>query len=328
MNENLDGGKYYLYTYVKDNAGNITLGKSNVYDIKYQVVYDANTGVGSMDTDTVSYGDIFVTKNNGFTKNGYEFTGWNQKSDGTGTSWTNWIGKEWKWTYKKSITLYAQWTPNTYTVTYDANGGTGKMYEDIATYDEYYTTKENVYKKEGYTFIGWNENKDETGVSWTKWIGKKWKWGYTKNVTLYAIWANLILNNNEITLDMSKTKTYKLEASGNYGTATYKSSDETVATVDSNGLVTAKSNGTCEIIVTGSKGNVKAICSVKVESTYIKGDWDENKKVDVTDAYLLLTSISKNSEELEKKREIVDMNGDKKVDVTDAYLLLQLISNS
>ena len=284
------------------------------------------------------------------------------------------------------------------------------MTTDTILYGNNYTTKENGFKKEGYTFVGWNESADGKGVSWTNWIGKPWKWVYTKSITLYAQWSNMILNKTEITLDMSGTKTEKIIPLENYGTIGYTSSDESIAKVDESGNVTAVGNGTCEIVVTGSKGNVKATCnvtvktsvtgialtktaliftdvnpqevlvktilpvtasnkkvkytssnesiakvdekgkvtpigkgeckiivtaedgsgvktecSVKVDLLYKKGDWNNDGKVDVTDAYLLLTAIAKNSKELEEKKAVVDMYSDGKIDVTDAYLLLQEI---
>ncbi len=87
----------------------------------YTVSYNANGGSGSMSTDTVAYNTGYVTKKNGFTRTGYTFDGWNEKADGSGTSWTDWIGKSWTWTYTKNVTLYAQWKANTYTVSFNSN---------------------------------------------------------------------------------------------------------------------------------------------------------------------------------------------------------------
>lgn len=107
----------------------------------------------------------------------------------------------------------------------------------------------------------------------------------------------------------------------------WTSDNEKVATVDSNGNVEAKSSGIAKITAT-TTNNLKATCIVKVDYKFLLGDFDSNLKVDVTDAYLLLTSIAKNETLSSEKIEVVDMNTDKKVDVTDAYLLLKLISES
>ena len=62
-----------------------------------------------MPTDTVTYNSSYTTRGNQFTREGYTFVGWNEKDDGTGVSWTSYIGKPWTWTYTKNVTLYAQW---------------------------------------------------------------------------------------------------------------------------------------------------------------------------------------------------------------------------
>lgn len=60
-----------------------------------------------------------------------------------------------------------------------------------------------------------------------------------------------------------------------------------------------------------------------VISSYQKGDFDKNDQIDVTDAYQVLTSISKNKVFTEEQYLVIDMNEDKKIDITDAYLLLK-----
>ena len=62
-----------------------------------------------MPKDTITYGASYTVKANTFTRQGYVFTGWNEKADGSGTSWTSNIGKTITWNYTRNITLYAQW---------------------------------------------------------------------------------------------------------------------------------------------------------------------------------------------------------------------------
>jgi uncharacterized repeat protein (TIGR02543 family) len=84
-----------------------------------------------MSPSTATYGEDFITRKNTFTRTGYTFIGWNEKADGSGVSWTLTSagvyesGTSWEWTYTKDITLYAQWKINTFTVSYDANSGSG-----------------------------------------------------------------------------------------------------------------------------------------------------------------------------------------------------------
>ena len=59
---------------------------------------------------------------NAFTRTGYTFAGWNTAADGSAR-----LRRPASYPFSASVTLYAQWTVPTYTVTFDANGGTGSM---------------------------------------------------------------------------------------------------------------------------------------------------------------------------------------------------------
>ena len=84
---------------------------------------------------------------------------------------------------------YAQWTPNKYNVTYNANGGDsvnwGKSWSENATFDADYVIQKNFYNRPGYHFTGWKET---DGSDWTGWIGKGWKYTRDYDTTLYAQW--------------------------------------------------------------------------------------------------------------------------------------------
>ena len=55
----------------------------------------------------------------------------------------------------KDHTLKAIWEPNTYTISYNANGGIGTMNNQMATYTQNVTLNANTFTKEGYNFSGW-----------------------------------------------------------------------------------------------------------------------------------------------------------------------------
>ena len=63
-----------------------------------------------------------------------------------------------------SIVLTAQWTANTYTVKFDANGGEGTMEDQTFIYDTEQALTANTFTKTGYTFAGW---KDAQGNTYT-----------------------------------------------------------------------------------------------------------------------------------------------------------------
>lgn len=79
----------------------------------YTVTYDGNGADSGKTTDNTAYatGTTATVKANGYTRNGYTFTGWNTKADGSGTPYKtgDWI------TMTGSVILYAQWTRRTAT---------------------------------------------------------------------------------------------------------------------------------------------------------------------------------------------------------------------
>ncbi len=161
----------------------------------YSVTYNGNGNTGgSAPTDGSSpYANgatVTVLGNTGsLAKTGYTFAGWNTAANGSGTSYapaaTFSMGTA-------NVTLYAQWTPVTYTVTYDGNGNTGgsaptdgsSPYANGATVTVLGNT--GSLAKTGYTFAGWNTAANGSGTSYAP--AATFSMG-TANVTLYAQWT-------------------------------------------------------------------------------------------------------------------------------------------
>jgi uncharacterized repeat protein (TIGR02543 family) len=154
--------------------------------ITYTITYSSNGGTGGAVPTAGSYingGTAYpVVGNTGsLTKTGYTFSKWNTKPDGSGTDYvaTN--------TYSSAadIVLYAKWTPDVYTVTYSANGGTGQASKTSDSYT-YGTSglalpdKGNL-DKSGFTFMGWVKSGETTTVT-SPFIP-------TANSTLNAYWV-------------------------------------------------------------------------------------------------------------------------------------------
>ncbi|MBQ6660101.1 MAG: InlB B-repeat-containing protein, partial [Lachnospiraceae bacterium] len=58
--------------------------------------------------------------------------------------------------YQSSITLYAHYDFNTYTVNFNANGGSGSMGSKTYTYGTTYALPSNGFSRTGYSFTGWS----------------------------------------------------------------------------------------------------------------------------------------------------------------------------
>ena len=86
-----------------------------------------------------------------------------------------------------NVTYTAEYTStvNTYTVTFDANGGKGSMEDQSFNYGADVTLTENTFTCENYKFTGWNTKADGTGTTYTD--GDTIS-NLTENITLYAQW--------------------------------------------------------------------------------------------------------------------------------------------
>ncbi len=146
---------------------NQTTGVDNNYHVfsewtenSYTIKYDANGGTGSTASSTQKYTANVTLPTSGFTKVGYTFVGWSTKADATTATYQAGQGvSRLSGENGATVTLYAIWTPNTYTVKFDGNGATSGLMEDQKmTYGTAANLKENKFSKTGYTFAGWKKS--------------------------------------------------------------------------------------------------------------------------------------------------------------------------
>lgn len=131
----------------------------------YQIAFNANGGSGSIAAMTLSYDQSQTLPKNIFTRDGYTWTGWNTKADGTGTAYKdeqsvkNLTDKS-----DSTITLYAQWKAESQTAKFklNYNDGTASVPEfdgssDTITKntDQKLGTLPKLKDRSGYDFDGW-----------------------------------------------------------------------------------------------------------------------------------------------------------------------------
>lgn len=140
----------------------------------YSVTYNANGATGTVPVDSNSYltgANVTVLDKGNLAKEGYTFNSWNTQANGSGATRfpaaTFVMGSA-------NVTLYAQWyeeaAAGLYSVTYNANGGTGSVPTDCNSYDcgDTVTVKANVnLLRTGYNFSGWNTAADGGGTDRT-----------------------------------------------------------------------------------------------------------------------------------------------------------------
>lgn len=158
-------------------ASNVTVSISttiNTYTITYNL--DGGTVSGNPTSYNVNSSDI-ILKNP--TKTGYTFTGWTEENEtDKNINVTIATGS----TGDKVYT--AIFNPNTYTITFDSNGGNNIATVLTVTYDKTYGDTLPTPTKEGYSFDGWfTEKTGGTQVTSTTRVD------ISENATLYAHWS-------------------------------------------------------------------------------------------------------------------------------------------
>lgn len=162
---------------------------------KYTVTFKSNGGeTPSKETMNVTYDSEYGTLAT-VSRTGYTFEGWYTSTSGGAK-----ITETTKVITASNHDLYARWKPNTYTIIYNANSGTGTMSNKTATYDSSHSISANSFTRTGYTFAGWttNSNGTDDGYNWTNWSGT-WKYvngqyGISNGtLTLYARWVASIV---------------------------------------------------------------------------------------------------------------------------------------
>ena len=117
----LSGGQHTIEVWFKHGSDYDSNNSNNykaIFTIDPVVTFKANGGTGDDYTQKVTYNTSTALTANTFTRTGYTFVGWNTKTDGTGTSYTD----KQKVTLTSNTTLYAQWTVNQYTVKWVVDG--------------------------------------------------------------------------------------------------------------------------------------------------------------------------------------------------------------
>ena len=155
--------------------GGIRLTSLPSYDIKY----NANGGSGAPSTQTKWYGTALTLSSMKPTRTGYTFQGWATSSSGSVA-----YASGANYTANSAVTLYAVWEAHTYTVSYNANGGTGAPSSQTKTYNKNLTLSSMIPTRANYTFLGWGTSASATSVT------AKPGGVYTGNssLVLYAIW--------------------------------------------------------------------------------------------------------------------------------------------
>ena len=254
------------------------------------VAFDANGGSGTMTTQSIKHGAESVLPANSFTRDGYDFAGWNTKADGTGASYADGA----VFNASANTMLYAQWKepeqvqPENFTVTFVSGlDGVDSTTQNFTADTPAALTANSFIPKVGYVFNGWNTKADGTGTAYDD----RANYTATANTTLYAQWkpidatsikfiqsskfTNVVLEQQEKLMPLPRHQIadqwsewrFKPACVGRVAmtldiqppsvpleSITWTSADPEIATVDQNGIVTGHKSGKVNITATTANG--------------------------------------------------------------------------
>ena len=204
-------------THTENGNGKITartLDKSNnmaeaVKEISvYKIVFKKGSAdtIGGVATDieklcTAEKSKTCSVTSPSIEKNGYEIIGWNTSNSATTSSWNVNTSKS----ISANSTYYPITKLNTYTVSYNANGGSRAPASQTKTTNNNLTLSSVKPTRVGYTFQGWGTSSSATTATYQP----GGTYSDNKSITLYAVWkinkVNIKFSTNSGTVQTSST---------------------------------------------------------------------------------------------------------------------------
>lgn len=178
----------YAPSYIDDKLYHGWNGSSHdFFSYRYDVALDMQSGGGgSTSIIAIDGADMPAATMPG--RNGYEFGGYWTETNGGGTQYYNADGSSTRnWDSRTITTLYAHWTPKSYTITLEgmeADGGDVPIDVEVR-YDAVLPALEKKHTKAHYEFLGyWADNDDKGATLGPQLIDKDGNW--IKNIPPYT----------------------------------------------------------------------------------------------------------------------------------------------
>lgn len=174
---------------------------------------------------------------------------------------------------------------------FDANGGTfddgsSRVAVEVKNNESDVVSPPNNPKRDNYIFVGWSESSNDSTVVTS----------YTYGKTYYAVWepisgVNLYLSDMVLYLDINSSKkltAHILPSKYSNLEITWKSENDSIVSVDGDGLVTAKNYGSTNVVASCEGASAKCEVIVMKECTvnfyqsyekYVNGEIYSTRKV-------------------------------------------------
>ena len=223
---------------------------------------------------------LYKLNKNTYHKIGYSFKKWNTKSDGTGLNYNDEQTVKNLGTYENEVvTLYAQWSKEKYTITYNLNGGTNNS-NNIKTYDIETSFTFLDPTKKGYTFEGWYDEEGNKIIA----IEKNSEGNLILNARWYSKEYTITYNLNGGENNPNNISTYNVETTFKFLDSTkkgytfegwYDDNNKRVYNIKANSVgditLNAKwkiANYSIKYVLNGGKNNSKNISKYNIETNF------------------------------------------------------------
>lgn len=243
-----------VYAASKSASGTISVAARP----SYTIAFSGNGGSGAPSSQRKWYGVDLVLPSTKPSRTGYTFLGWATSSAGSAA-----YAAGAKYTANANATLYAAWKAYTYTVSFNANGGSGAPGNQTKTYGTTLVLSSTKPKRTNYNFLGWGTSASATSATYSA------GGNYTANaaITLYAVWklAYVAPRITNLTADRCNSSG-TLAEDGTYAVVKFN-----WACDKSNPTITIVCNGaTTTITGSGTSGSVSKVIggSLSTENLY------------------------------------------------------------
>ena len=142
-------------------ANKVSVMLEKVKPSLFEIIFNSMGG-SEVPSQVLESGVVEIPENP--TKEGYIFDDWYTSSNNGETLESVF---DFDTPIEKDLTLYAKWTPISYTVKFDANNeNAGTMDAQIFTYDKAANLNKNAFEVENYKFVEWNRKSDGSGTAY------------------------------------------------------------------------------------------------------------------------------------------------------------------
>ena len=167
-------------------SANVIIHKNYSPDSTREISRSGDTPPSVHQGDTY-YVYVPLDNSESFTRSGYDFVGYGYNSDPSSLSYYpgDSITFMFNGSGTQNVHIYCVWKAKTYTISYNAGGGSGAPGNQTKTYGVNLTLSSQTPTWAGHTFVSWNTKADGTGTSYSPGAT------YTgnANLPLYAIWT-------------------------------------------------------------------------------------------------------------------------------------------